>query len=440
MDGGNMEDIVTAIAIANVVGVIILWKRNKSALYALFASSVLALFIITTYHDMTPEWKDYQRQYLKLMLEKETDPVRKRDLARFDIKLRQIWNRELGVADRCISCHMGVDNLLMKDAPQPFRYHPEARTLASGKSVHDFNKMGCVICHRGQGLATNKTDAHALHISHWETPMLPVGKMGMTQASCAQCHEELRKKGADLEGAEMTLDAIGFANGNNPLKVECVSCHTINGVGEVVAPDLSNFGESTEHEFEGTHNMKYVEGEKNKYEWTLQHFLDPKKISPADPTLGVEETIMPNFEMDREMAHKMVVWMYSMQESNVPVKYRYRPREEDKRRGKLQEEIAGLYTPEEYATLSDGEKVFLKYNCWVCHSVRGKGGKLAPDLTNVGTRRKEDWMVKHFTDPRSVTQKSFMPKFNLTEQQMEELVVFLKSITAAPPAPAEEKK
>jgi mono/diheme cytochrome c family protein len=429
-----MDNIVAAIALVNVIGAIVLWTRNKSALYSLFGVSILALFIITTYRDITPEWKDYQRQYLKLMMEKETDPVRRHDLARFDIKMRQIWNRELGVADRCTSCHMGVDNSLMKGAPQPFRYHPEARVLESGKVVHDFNKIGCVICHGGQGLATNKTEAHAMSISHWETPMLPVGKMGMTQASCSQCHEELRQKGADLEGGEMLLDAINFANGDNSFKLECVSCHTIQGVGEVVAPDLSNFGESTQHEFEGTHNMKYVEGEKNKYEWTFQHFLNPKKISPADPAHGVEETIMPNFEMDKETAHKLVVWMYSMKESNIPVKYRYRPKEVDKRRGKLQEEIAGLYTPEEYAALSDGEKIFLKYNCWVCHSVRGKGGKLAPDLTNVGTRRKEDWMLKHFTDPRSVSQKTFMPKFNLSEQQMEELVVFLKSITAAPPA------
>jgi len=435
-----MGTIVAVIAIANILGVIVLWTRDKSVLYALLSLSILALFVITTYRDLTPEWKDYQREYLKLMIEKETDPVRRRDLGKFDIKIRQIWNRELGVADRCTSCHLGVDNPLMKGAPQPFRFHPEAHVLESGTIIHDFNKIGCVICHRGQGLATTKTDAHAHHIPHWETPMLPVGKMGMTQAACVQCHEELRKKGADLEGAEMALDAIGFANGDNPLKLECVSCHTINGVGEVVAPELSNFGESSEHEFEGTHNMKYVVGEKDKYEWTLQHFLDPKKISPADPAHGVEETIMPNFEMDKEAAHKMVVWMYSMKESNVPVKYRYRPKEEDKKRGKLQSEIAGMYTPEEYAALSDGEKIFLKYNCWVCHSVRGKGGKLAPDLTNVGSRRKEDWMLKHFTEPRSVSQKTFMPKFNFTEQQMEELVVYLKSITPTPAAPAEVKK
>ena len=139
---------------------------------------------------------------------------------------------------------------------------------------------------------------------------------------------------------------------------------------------------------------------------------------------------MPNFEMPEEMAHNLTVWVHSMKESTVPVKYRYRPeiKELEAKRGRLQQEIAGLYTAEEFEKLSDGEKLFLRYNCWVCHSIGGKGGKLAPDLKNVGKRRKEDWMYKHFKDPRSLSQKSFMPQFNLSEEQIDELVNFLKTL------------
>jgi mono/diheme cytochrome c family protein len=144
----------------------------------------------------------------------------------------------------------------------------------------------------------------------------------------------------------------------------------------------------------------------------------------------MEETIMPNFEMSEEMAHKLTVWVHSMKESKIPVKYRYNPDAEklEARRGRVSDAIAGLYTPEEYDALSDGEKLFLRYNCWVCHTVRGKGGKLGPDLTKVGTRRKDNWMVSHFKDPRSVSQKSFMPQFNLSDEQIDELVVYLKTL------------
>lgn len=427
-----LNKIALAIMIINTIGVIVLWQRDKNLLYALFSVSLVVLFGITAYEDLTPEWKDIQREYVRLLLEKETDPAKKEKINKFPIMIRQAWNHELGVADRCQTCHLGVDNKLMKDAPQPYTYHPVAHLLEDGRIVHDFNDIGCTICHRGQGRSTFKKDAHARDIRHWDFPMYSSGEHGMAQASCAQCHEELTSPEGYkiLEGADMIMDARDFTLGGNDLEIQCTSCHSIYGVGEVVAPDLSAFGETTEHEFEATHIMTFVEGEKNKYNWTLQHFLDPHKITPDDEELGIEETIMPNFEMPEEMAHKLATLVYSMRESHVPVKFRYRPelKKREAKRGRIQREIAGLYTAEEYEKLPEGEKLFLKYPCWVCHSVKGKGGKLAPDLTKVGTRRNEAWMIKHFKDPRSVSQKSFMPKFNLSDEQIKELITYLKTL------------
>ncbi|MGK7346604.1 MAG: c-type cytochrome [Candidatus Nitrospinota bacterium M3_3B_026] len=427
-----MKIIVALILLANVAGVIALWKRDKAVLYVFLSFSLLVLFGLTTYEDFTPQWRDYQRQYRDMLVSIETDPVKKQEAARFPIEIRQIWNDELGIADRCTSCHLGVDNPNMKDAPQPFSYHEAAHIMDDGTIIHRFNNVGCTVCHQGQGRATNEKEAHARGIPHWEHPMYPTGEWSMVQASCSQCHEELTRPEdyGFLPGAEMIMDARDFAAGQNELEIRCDFCHTIYGIGEVVAPDLSGYGETTEHEFEGTHMMKYVEGEKTKYSWTFQHFIDPKKITPDDPEHGIEETIMPNFNMSEEMAHKLTVWVYSMRESDIPVKYRYRPevKELAEKRGQVQQQIAGLYTPEEYAKLSEGEKLFLKYNCWVCHTIHGKGGKIGPDLSKVGKRRKDEWMVKHFKDPRSVSQKSFMPQFNLNEDQIAELVEYLKTL------------
>ncbi len=426
-----MNNIAIGLLIANVVGTIIFWTRDKHLLYALYSVSILAFFVLTVYEDYTPEWKDYQRQYVKLLIEKESDAKKKEDLSNFPIAIKQIWNKELKIADRCTTCHLGVDNPDMADARQPFKYHPVAHVKDDGMIIHDFNEIGCTMCHQGQGLATTEHLAHAFHVPHWELPMYPIGKEGMVQASCPACHDELSapKDYRLLKGAEMITDSREFAEGDNDMEIECRECHTYYGIGEVLAPDLTAFGEKTAHEFEATHIMNYVEGDKTKYEWTLQHFLNPQKITPDDEELGMEETIMPNFEMSREQAHKLTVWVFSMKESAVPVKYRYRPAAPPtSSKPSVAEQIAGLYTPEEFAALSKGEKLFLRTNCWICHTIRGKGGKLGPDLTKVGKKRDEAWMLKHFKDPRSVTQKSFMPKFNLSDEQMHELVVYLQTL------------
>lgn len=423
-----MDKIVLIILAANILGTIVLWTRDKNMLYALLAMSTLILFGVTVYEDYTPEWKEYQRSYIKALVEKEPDPAKKIERAKFPIQIRQIWNKEMGVVDRCITCHLGVDNQDMADAPQPFKFHPAAHVLENGKTVHEFNEIGCTICHQGQGLATTEKLAHAYHVPHWELPMYPVGEKGMVQASCPLCHDELvdPERFDLLEGAEMITDSRSFAQGSNELEAMCTECHAIYGIGEVVAPDLAKFGESTAHEFELTHIMNFVEGEKNKYEWTYQHFLDPQKITPESEELGIEETIMPNFEMSDEQAHKMTVWVYSMKESNVPLKYRFRKKVE--RKPSVQEQIARLYSPKEFAEIVEGEKLFLRTNCWVCHTIRGKGGKLGPDLSKVGKKRSEAWMIKHFKDPRSVSQKSFMPQLNLSDKQIADLVAYLKTL------------
>ncbi len=420
--------IVALLLIVNVIGTIVLWKRDKSLLYVIYSFSILFFFGVSTYSDLNPEWKQYQYQYRDLLTQKETDPEKKAMISDFPIKIRQVWNKELGVTDRCTTCHLGVDNPDMADAPAPFTFHKAAHIQDDGVIVHDFEDIGCTICHQGQGLGTDKYRAHGIDLAHWELPIYPVGKTSMVEASCSQCHEALAavEQWEPLDGAEMISDARTFADGDNDFSIQCRDCHSIYGLGEILAPDLGSFGESTEHEFEATHIMDFVEGKKNKYNWTYQHFLDPQKITPDNKELGLEETIMPNFEMSEELARKFVVWVYSMKESKVPVKFRYRPK--PKKKKSVAEQIAGLYTPEEFAGLPKGEKLFIRRNCWICHTIHGKGGKLAPDLSKVGKRRSEEWMIRHFKDPRSVSQKSFMPQFNLTDTQIMELVDYLKTL------------
>ena len=69
----------------------------------------------------------------------------------------------------------------MKDAPQPLTAHP-------GQTVqnHPKEKLGCTICHKGQGRATNAADAHG-HDNRWTEPMLAREQM---EQSCPKCHIE----------------------------------------------------------------------------------------------------------------------------------------------------------------------------------------------------------------------------------------------------------
>lgn len=73
-----------------------------------------------------------------------------------------------------------------------------------------------------------------------------------------------------------------------------------------------------------------------------------------------------------------------------------------------------------------GKLVWQQYNCNACHQVYGLGGYLGPDLTNIYSLRGTDY-IKAFLNNGTGT----MPNFHLTEQEMNALLAYLKSIDAS---------
>jgi len=75
-----------------------------------------------------------------------------------------------------------------------------------------------------------------------------------------------------------------------------------------------------------------------------------------------------------------------------------------------------------------GRILYDKNGCTACHSIHGKGGKLGPDLTHVGSKRDADWLMRHFKDPQSVSPGSIMPKVPLQDKELKELADYMLSL------------
>lgn len=75
-----------------------------------------------------------------------------------------------------------------------------------------------------------------------------------------------------------------------------------------------------------------------------------------------------------------------------------------------------------------GRKLFFATNCYGCHRIEGLSeGTLGPDLTEAGRAFKVDYLWESIADPRANLATSIMPKFNLSEEDVRALVIFLKS-------------
>ena len=92
--------------------------------------------------------------------------------------------------------------------------------------------------------------------------------------------------------------------------------------------------------------------------------------------------------------------------------------------------IRNLYAvPRADPAVARGKAVYDAFGCSGCHRIHGHGAAVAPDLSLVGeTRPDREWHLRHFRDPQSVSPGSFMPKFPLTDQQLNDLTSYMLAL------------
>ena len=74
-----------------------------------------------------------------------------------------------------------------------------------------------------------------------------------------------------------------------------------------------------------------------------------------------------------------------------------------------------------------GKKIWETRNCIGCHTLLGEGAYFAPELGNVYKRRGPDFIKAWIkAQPTGAPGRRQMPQFNLTDEQLDNLVEFLK--------------
>ena len=238
------------------------------------------------------DWHHYQLEYRKILKKKAKTKLGRKLHRDFDIRIRQVVIPELGVVDRCVSCHGGITDPRMTDVKNPHKIHP-----GQYLSQHEVGKYGCTICHRGQGRALVFSEAKAVGY-HWPYPMLP---KGLTQSSCGLCHSpaEVRSAGGDKY-------ALGHRLFN---RRGCVSCHKLYGRGGSLGPELTREGWKAPQEVP----MKHVRGPKTLARWLYEHFQNPQRIVPGSQ--------MPPPRLTTRQLEALTIYTLSLQNRDLPSKY-----------------------------------------------------------------------------------------------------------------------
>lgn len=346
----------------------------------------LGVVLLAVWLDRDREWKDYQETYYEMAAALSEDPDKRHQILETPLEIKQIQTRVDGRADRCVTCHMGVDNPNFADVDQPYTTHPKQESFRK-MLHHSLDDFGCTFCHDGQGLATSKDAAHG-HVPHWDRPLLTGDWLDV---GCGRCH----KGTLELVGAPTLSRGRALAK-----RVGCYNCHKMEGFEQeeqgAFGPDLQGVGLKLEEPW-------------------LKSWL-------KDPYAFKAKTKMLKFYLSDEEARALTKFLMTL-----------------KGGGTIQADSL-----EDVPEVARGRDLFQELRCFFCHKTEGfEKKKMAPDLTGFGMKNALDldfgyvkdaeftlrgWTRHKIRDPRAFETRETeltMPGNDLTEDKVDALTVLL---------------
>ncbi|MNX23031.1 Cytochrome c [compost metagenome] len=409
--------------------------------FALLSCVLVVLLGFIAFKEENREWKNVQKRYFAV--EQKVAAEQGREVPHQKLELKQVMVKDLGTVDRCITCHVAIDDPNMtKEAVQAagadftvFAQHPDFETMI-GK--HPVDKFSCTTCHQGQGLATTEADAHGF-VHKWDFPMLGDAHKGeMTkyaQASCATCHtnsNDWEKIGANkLAEGKKLVDQYG-----------CVSCHKIEGKGGIVGPDLTYIGDKLPSQFHSARAFEPIkeaikEGKfagvakthqihEDVATWHDFHFMNPAAAAPG--------STMPAFGFNKEQREALITWIFAQKKRTVPASYLVEgasgggaaPAKAEPAKAAP---VAGADgSAKVSAAGGKGLDLFGAKTCGACHAVTGVPGAVGavgPKLDGIGKTRDVAFLTKWLQDPAAVKPGTTMPNLGLSEDEAKAIAEFL---------------
>ena len=271
--------------------------------------------------------------------------------------------------DRCMTCHISYQDEHYKDFKHPLKSHPNLEILIK---KHPPERTGCTWCHLGQGTVTAPAE-HA-HGSHHETDQTvevnePILHGNFQQATCRNCHAEV----VNLEGAPILSKGKRLF-----IKLGCHGCHLADGYSKEgkVGPQLLRIGS------------------KVNSSWLYRWIKNPKDYLP--------KTSMPEFGFNEKDLMGTTAYLLDATDKSYELSSKFVSGDEAK-----------------------GKKLFESVGCQACHTLNGKGGAHAPDLSRIANKVNADWLVTWISNPHSYNSKSKMPNLRLDEEQASDLAAYL---------------
>jgi len=336
-----------------------LLMSNLRKIFAAVSVLFLLVLAVSPMKDRLREWRRYQTAYDRYV---EGLPQRVKPA---EPGIRQIWVQKLNRLDRCVTCHLGLKEPALMNAPQPYRTHPQI--------YHDIEEFGCTVCHEGQGAATEYRESIG-RVRYWDRPALPRAYM---EASCAKCHKE-----ADVPQAPALNLGRALIRESN-----CVGCHKIEGYDKQWVPALDGIGAKVNRA------------------WLVNWLKNPAGY--------FAKTKMPNFQLSEDEANMLADFLMSFKQYALPL-------------DSLPSRLTSAADTRKTSMVELGSTRFREARCISCHPINGKGGSVAPDLGKVASKVSPSWLYHYIRNPKRLQPGVVMPRYRFSDEELQGVVAYME--------------
>ncbi len=319
--------------------------------------------------------------------------------------------RQVPKVDRCMTCHTFINTPGNESMDNPHKTHPNLDLILGEKSPHPMKKIGCTVCHGGEGHRVVDFNA-AAHTPRnnkqklewekkydWHAPHKvtdPMVKVGMTEGRCIKCHSDV----------EYVSQAPVLNEGRNNIeKFGCYACHKIKGWEHKrkPGPSLQKISSKVSKDFF------------KKWVWNPKSFNKHAKM----PSFFLQSNNKNEEFKNKNMAEvdSMAEYIWSISEKYQPFK-KFKP-----------------------GDIENGKELITKVGCLACHGVKGledefdkiKTANMAtkslvgPYLSGLGSKVNKDWLVSWLLKPSHYQEDTIMPSFRLNTKEARDIASYLLS-------------
>lgn len=75
--------------------------------------------------------------------------------------------------------------------------------------------------------------------------------------------------------------------------------------------------------------------------------------------------------------------------------------------------------------ISRGERLYIEQGCYGCHTMGKAGTTIAPDLSHVGSKYRESYLLDWLREPQQQKPRAHMPKIQMAEAEARALAAYL---------------